>query len=537
MILSYEGLKNKEQWERAGICLPSYDPAAVSARTVQSPRWVHFGIGNIFRIFIGGIADRLLSEGLMDTGITCVETFDFDVVDRIYRPFDNLALAVTLFSDGRTGKKVIGALSEAVKAIPSDPEAWKRLKEIFTEPGLQLVSFTITEKGYALRGADGEYFGFIKKDIENGPMSPSGAMGILTAMLYERFLAGGQPLALVSMDNVSHNGEKLRASVMEMAEAWCERGSVPAEFLSYLQDEKKITFPWTMIDKITPRPSPDVAEMLTKDGVEDMGIIITDKKTYIAPFVNAEDPQYLVIEDSFPNGRPAFEKAGVYMTDRTTVNKSERMKVTVCLNPIHTALCTYDCMFGYELFADGMHDPDISELARQVGYVEGLPVVEDPGILSPTAFLDEVMTKRFPNPYLGDTSQRIAVDISQMVGIRFGENIKAYAEKDGSAGKLTAIPLAIAGWLRYLLAVDDEGKPMPLAPDPMIPELQETMRGIVFGDPDSVQDRLRPILSNSHIFGSDLYQAGVGEKIEEMVREEIAGPGAVRRTLHKYLLG
>ena len=193
-----------------------------------------------------------------------------------------------------------------------------------------------------------------------------------------------------------------------------------------------------------------VSGWLEDSGIEDMQPVVTSKHTYIAPYANAEEPQYLVVEDAFPNGRPPLEEAGVYMTDRETVNKAERMKVTVCLNPIHTALCTYDCMLGYELFADGMKDPEIAELARQVGYVEGLPVVEDPGILSPKAFLDELMSVRFPNPYLGDTSARIATDVSQMTAIRFGETVKAYVARDGDAKKLVAIPLAVAGWIRYL---------------------------------------------------------------------------------------
>ena len=211
------------------------------------------------------------------------------------------------------------------------------------------------------------------------------------------------------------------------------------------------------------------------------------------------------------------------------------MKVTVCLNPIHTALCTYDCMLGYDLFADGMHDPELAKLADLIGYQEGLSVVPDPGILSPKAFLDEVIQERFPNPYLGDTSQRIATDISQMVGIRFGETIKAYVERDGSAVALTGIPLAIAGWIRYLLALDDQGNAMELAPDPMIPQLQAALSGVHFGEPDSLGGQLRPILQNANIFGIDLYAAGIGEKIETMVREELAGPGAVRTTLQKYL--
>ena len=101
MKLTYEGIKDKNSWEKAGITLPSYDPAAIAAVTVKAPVWLHFGIGNIFRIFIGGIADSLISEGHMDKGITCAETFDYDVVDRIYDPFDNLVLAVTLHADGR----------------------------------------------------------------------------------------------------------------------------------------------------------------------------------------------------------------------------------------------------------------------------------------------------------------------------------------------------------------------------------------------------------------------------------------------------
>ena len=96
MKLTLEGIKNREAWEKAGIRLPGYDVEAVSAKAVKEPEWVHFGIGNIFRIFIGGIADGLLEEGAMDRGITCVETFDYDVVDKIYRPHDNLGLSVIL---------------------------------------------------------------------------------------------------------------------------------------------------------------------------------------------------------------------------------------------------------------------------------------------------------------------------------------------------------------------------------------------------------------------------------------------------------
>lgn len=534
MNLSINGLKDKEAWKSAGIKIPEYDVTAISENTMKSPAWVHFGIGNIFRIFIGGIVDSLIEQGLTDKGITCVETFDFDVVDKIYEPFDNLVLAVTLKTDGSTNKQVLGSLTEAIKAQSDVDAQWSRLKEIFTNPGLQMVSFTITEKGYALKGADGQYFEFIKKDIENGPQKPVSAMAILCALLFERFKAGAKPIAVVSMDNCSHNGEKLKSSVVTIGNEWLNKGFVECDFVNYITDESSVSFPWTMIDKITPRPAASVANTLTASGVENMNVVITSKKTYIAPFVNAEGPQYLVIEDRFPNGRPALEKTGVYMTDRDTVNKVERMKVTTCLNPLHTALAVYGCLLGYTLIADEMKDAQLLELVREIGLIEGMPVVTDPKILSPKEFVDEVINVRIPNPFMPDTPQRIATDTSQKVGIRYGETIQAYVKLNGDAKNLTAIPLAIAGWCRYLLAVDDEGNSFELSADPMAADLTAQLSEIRVGKPETYTGQLKAILSNSNIFGMNLYEAGIGDKVEEMFVKEIAGTGAVRTTLKNY---
>lgn len=537
MKLTMDGIKNREAWEKAGIQLPGYDVKEVSEKAKKEPRWVHFGIGNIFRVFIGGIADGLLEEGALDCGLTCVETFDYDVVDKIYAPYDNLGLSVILHGDGSREYKVLGSLAEAVKAQSSNETQWNRLKEIFTSKSLQMVSFTITEKGYALQKADGTWFPFVQADIENDPDKATGAMAVVVAMLYERYKAGKYPLALVSMDNCSKNGAKLRESVLTMAEEWKKAGFVEEGFVSYVSDEKVVAFPWTMIDKITPRPSEKIADDLEELGIEEMQPVITSKKTYIAPFVNAEKPQYLVIEDNFPNGRPALEKGfGVYMADRNTVNLSERMKVTVCLNPVHSATGPLGVVQGYDLFAHMLNtNEDMMKMARMVAYDEGLPVVPNPGILSPQAFVDELFNDRFPNEYLGDTNMRLSVDVSQMVGIRFGETIKAYVEKFGDAKKLTAIPLGIAGWLRYMLGVDDEGEKYELAPDPMNEEIQEQLKEIVIGKPETFTDQLKPILSNERLFFVDLYTTGVAEKIEEMFREMIAGKGAVRATIHKYV--
>ena len=382
------------------------------------------------------------------------------------------------------------------------------------------------------RPQEGRFREFVQADIDEGPAHARHAMSMVAALLLERFQNGAAPLAVVSMDNCSHNGEKLQTSVMTIAKAWLEKGYVDQDFIDYLTDESKIAFPWSMIDKITPRPHKIVEEQLVKDGIEGMEPIVTSKNTFIAAFVNAERPQYLVIEDKFPNGRPALEKAGVYLTDRDTVNKTERMKVTTCLNPLHTAMSVYGCMLGYTLICDEMKDADIVALIKRLGYVEGLPVVVNPGILEPKAFIDEVVEQRLPNPFMPDAPQRIATDTSQKVGIRFGETIKSYVAEGRDLNTLVSIPLAIAGWLRYLLAVDDNGNAFEVSADPLKDDLQAKLATIKFGAPDSCTDQLDSILSNASIFGSDLTKTVLADKVKAYFKAEIAGPGAVRKTLH-----
>ncbi|MBQ9444119.1 MAG: mannitol dehydrogenase family protein [Lachnospiraceae bacterium] len=522
-------------YKKNQISTPGYDIEEVRSRTKEAPIWVHFGIGNIFRIFIGGLQETLLDKGLSDRGIVCVETFDHDIVEKIYRPYDNLALGITLKADGSTERRVIGSLAEAISAKSGDTPEWDRLKTIFEAPSLQMLSFTVTEKGYALKGSDGAYLPYILPDLDKGPDNPSSAMAVATSLLFHRFSKGGHPVAVVSMDNCSHNGEKLQNAIFTMASEWEKRGLVGADFSAWLTDESKVSFPWSMIDKITPRPDGRIADQLESIGLQDMQPIITDKKTFIAPFVNAEGPQYLVVEDSFPNGRPPLEKAGVYFTDRKTVNDVERMKVTTCLNPLHTALAVYGCLLGYTSIAEEMKDEDLKTLVEGIGPKEGMEVVCDPGILSPEKFVTEVLTERLPNAFIPDTPQRIATDTSQKVGIRYGETIKSYVEKYGSAKRLHFIPIAIAGWMRYLLGVDDEGKTYELSPDPMVEELTGILSKVHLGDGPEAASELYPILSNANIFGSDLYEAGIGKRIEELFAAEISGTGAVRRTLQNEL--
>ena len=536
MRLTLDSILNEAAaWKAAHVALPKFDVAATRARTRQTPEWVHFGAGNIFRGFIGSLNQRLLDEGLTQTGIVACETFDYEVVDRIYRPHDSLTLNVLLNPDGTTTREVLAGVSEGVNVDLSSRAVSCKMEDIFRKPSLKMVSFTITEKGYALRAPDGAYLPAVLEDMRAGPREPRHVMSIVCALLRHRFDAGQLPIALVSMDNCSHNGERLRESVLEIAKAWQANGYVTGAFLAYLADESKVSFPWSMIDKITPRPHPLVEKALTDDGIEGMEPVVTARKTFIAPFVNAERPQYLVIEDRFPNGRPPLEKAGVLFCDRETVNMTEKMKVTTCLNPLHTAMSMYGCLLGYTLICEEMKDADIVRLVRRLGYVEGLPVVVDPKVLSPKAFIDEVVTERLPNPFMPDDPRRIATDTSQKVGIRFGETVKSYLAAGKGLDGLVAIPLALAGWFRYLLAVDDEGRAIEVSPDPLKDELQAALRGVAWNDPSSYGGELRALLANESLFHVDYTKTPLADRIEGYFRRLLEGPGAARRLLRAEL--
>lgn len=535
MKLSQKELENKKIWEEAGFALPLYDRDTVAAKTKETPKWIHFGAGNIFRAFTANLQQQLLNAQKADTGIIVAEGFDYEIVEKMYRPNDNLSVLVTLKANGTIEKTVVGSIVESLLADPLNTEDWSRLKEIFTASSLQMASFTITEKGYNLFAADGSYSPPVKEDFEKGPGTPVSYIGKLAALVYERYLAGKLPLALVSMDNCSHNGTRLHDAVAAYAKAWTENGTAEAGFAAYVEDPAYISFPWSMIDKITPRPDDSVKEMLKKDGFDDVEAIVTSRNTYVAAFVNAEEPQYLVIEDAFPNGRPNLDEAGVIFTDKETVDKVEKMKVCTCLNPLHTTLAVYGCLLGYTLIADEMKDPELKKMVEVIGYQEGLPVVVNPGIIDPKKFIDEVLQVRIPNPFMPDTPQRIATDTSQKLGIRFGETIKAYAASNTlNVSDLKLIPLVLAGWCRYLMAIDDNGEAFAPSSDPLLESSMAYVKNIQLGGENDIHAALEPILSNSAIFGVNLYDAGLGEKVEALFAELTAAPGAVRATLKKY---
>lgn len=269
-----------------------------------------------------------------------------------------------------------------------------------------------------------------------------------------------------------------------------------------------------MIDKITPHPHAKVKEMLAQDGFEDNNNIETGHHTFSAPFVNSEETQYLVVEDHYTNGRPPLGLEGVLYTTRETVDKVETMKVTTCLNPLHTAMSIYGSLLGYDLISAEMKDCDIRAFIQKIGYIEAMPMVTDPGVLNPYEFIGDFINKRLPNPFMPDTPQRITTDTSQKLSIRFGETIKKYVSRGLDMQKLILIPLVLAGYARYLKGLDDDLKPFEPSPDPLLAELQDIVAPLAIGKPEQDWAPLKKLYSRKDIFCLNLYEAGLGERIE-----------------------
>ena len=540
MKFNIENLNDKNFWENADIEVPKYNINDIRKNTAEKPTWIHFGAGNIFRGFIAAVADTLLNDSIIDTGIIAVDTHafgrddDYDMINKVYKPFDNLTLLASIKSNGDIDKKIIGSITDVLHA--DFINNYDALKKIFISSSLQVVSFTITEKGYSIKDLNGNYTSIVEGDINNEPKKAKNIMSIIAAMLLERYKNTAFPIAMLSVDNCSNNGDKLKSSIVEISREWVKRGYADNGFVEYLEDSKKVSFPLSMVDKITPRPSEIIEKKLEYIGLEEMSLFKVGHNN-MAPFVNAESVGYLVVEDLFPNGRAKFEKANVYVTDRITVQTVEKMKVTTCLNPLHTALAIFGCLLNYNFIYEEMRNPSLKKLVEKIGYDEGMKVVVHPKILNPKDFIKEVIEERLVNPYIPDSPKRIATDTSQKIPIRYGETLKSYLKNGLDTSSLVGIPLTIAAWLRYLMGIDDDGKSMEISPDPMLEELQKYIKNIKFKNKDSIGNNLKPILSNKTIFAVDLYdeKINLGNKIENYFSEMISKENAVKECLTKYI--
>ncbi|MFV0255383.1 MAG: mannitol dehydrogenase family protein [Erysipelotrichaceae bacterium] len=490
--------------EHSNFKLPKYDVEKVTNETIACPNWLHFGAGNIFRSYIGEICDSLLDQNLATKGIIAIEGFDEEIIDKVYDKFEGMAVSSTLRSNGDITHHVQASICKGLK-LSKDLE---KIKKYFLQENLQIISLTITEKGYLI--------------TEDNIEAENNVMVIITKLLYQRYKNNQAPITMLSLDNCTKNGELLKKNIMKVATRLYEINIVEYNFIEYIKT--RVAFPISMIDKITPQPSKRVALELEKKGFEGMEILKTSKQTYIAPFVNSEETEYLVVEDNFVNGRPQFEKAGVYITSYNQVNAIEKMKVSACLNPLHTTLAILGCLLNYSNISDEMKDKELKKIISILGYDEGLKVVEKDLIINPKKFIDNVINVRLTNENIGDTPQRIAKDTSLKLNVRFGETIKSYVKsEDLDVNELEVIPLVIALWIRYLNGRDDLNNLIDRSPDPILGKYPLIENAKIGDKPD-----IKPLLNE--VFDFDIYSI-MGEKIEEKYYELLMSNGKVRELI------
>jgi fructuronate reductase len=502
----------------AGISLPDFDQTAMAG---SAPSWLHIGPGNLFRALHAVLAQGLLDRGALPGGVAVAETLRPKLIHDVYRRHSNRHLCVVAPASGPLDKELIASVASSYVARPDHRADWDALLGLVANPALQMITLSITEKGHGVGPlAD-------RAVVAGGPGTPANAMGVLASLLVARQAAGGVPVAVVSTDNFRHNGDRLRSAVLTVADAWSAGGAVPAGFPGWLRDPSRVAFPLTMIDRITPNPSPAIAAALARQGFEDTELLPLSPGTVVAPFANTEPDWHLVVEDSFPGGRPPLEAVGVRFATRATVEAADEMKVTACLNPIHTALALFGVLLGYDDIATEMADADIAALVRRLGYDEALPVCGNPEVLDPKTFLDEVVERRLPNHNLHDTPQPIAADTSEKLPIRFGATIEKHLRRGGA---LVATPLVLAAWLRYLLGVDDRGEPMELSPDPIMPRLRASLEDTVLGAVTPGQAAKAARLATC-VIGVDLAASGMEAQVARQFESLAAGPGAVRAAL------
>ncbi len=474
------------------VRVPRYDRRGVTQSIV------HIGVGGFHRAHQAVYLDDLLQEpGHAGWGICGIGLLKQD--DRMRDALLPQDCLYTIVECGAAGARarVIGSLLNFIYA-PDDPQA---AIEKMASPECKIVSLTITEGGYYVNQGTGEFDDShpdIARDLAH-PHEPACSFGYLAEALDRRRKRGLLPFTIMSCDNLQHNGDVARKMFLEFAE---RRDPALGRWLA-----ESCSFPNSMVDRITP-VTMDAHRTMVRErfGIDDFWPVVTE------PF------RQWVIEDRFPNGRPAWERVGAQMT--SDVLPYEKIKIRL-LNGSHQAICHVGRLLGYQYVHDAMADVHIKKLVLALMDFEVTP------LLQPAAGIDleeykRTLVDRFANPAIRDQLSRIGMEGSARMP-KFV--LPSIVEQLARGGPVKMLSFTVACWFRCLSGTDDRGNPIPLV-DPMAERLRENAcRG--GADP-------RPLLSMSELFGEGLprSQAFV-EQVSKALRS-LCEKG-VRSTLAEYM--
>ncbi|QFY05794.1 mannitol dehydrogenase family protein [Nonomuraea phyllanthi] len=319
----------------------------------------------------------------------------------------------------REGEDVSATEISSVRRTLHAPTETEQVIQHVADPAVRVITLTITEKAYA----------------DAGPGSP---IGLLAAGLARRTAAGAGPVAVVSCDNLLSNGPRLREAVLRVS------GNVPEE----------VSFPATVVDRMVPATTPeDLATAAKLTGREDLAAVV------------AEPYSQWVLQDDFPGGRPAWERAGAQFV--ADVEPYERVKLRV-LNGVHSTLAYTGALTGHEYVSGALDDPVLARLAERLIREDVLPVLTAPPGVDLPEYGAQVLA-RMRNRALRHRCAQIAMDGSLKVPIRLLGTVR---DRLAAGGMPRWACLAVAAWLRHVtVSTDDAGRPVEVD-DPRADDLR-----------------------------------------------------------------
>jgi fructuronate reductase len=444
----------------AAVLRPQYD------RSQVVPAIVHLGVGAFHRAHEAMFTDAVLASGDLNWGIVGAGIVSADMKNAL-APQDCL---YTLAERGADSEKirVIGSIIEVLGGV-KDAD---RLLEMMSSVTTRIVSITVTEKGYYLDLATGELLlqaPAIAQDLAT-PAAPKTILGLIVQALKNRKAAGIPPFTVLSCDNLANNGKLAKAAVLAFATR------IDADLKSWI--EANVSFPCTMVDRITPATTDaDRTYLAGKIGMDDAWPVVTEQ------FVQ------WVIEDDFTMGRPDWTVGGAFFSDE--IETWENMKLR-CLNGAHSTLSYLGQLSGLETVDEAMKSPLISNTLDAL-WTEVRAVLHAPKGVDAAAYV-ESLKQRFRNPSIKHKTAQIAMDGSQKLPQRL---LAPLRERIALGLPSPSIATGIAAWMHFV--VKKAHTPDAVLSDPLASELLErakrsnTAAGIV--------DQL---LAVEKIFGTDL---------------------------------
>ncbi|HDR2399065.1 TPA: mannitol dehydrogenase family protein [Enterobacter bugandensis] len=453
---------------KASAVVPDYE------RNKLVPRIVHLGFGAFHRAHQAVYADILASEHGSDWGYCEVNLIGGEQQIADLKAQDYLYTVAEMSADVWTAR-VVGVTTRALHA---EVDGMETVLAAMCEPQVAIVSLTITEKGYGHSPATGQLVldtPFIAADLQN-PHQPKSAAGVIVEALARRKAAGLAPFTVMSCDNMPENGQVTRNVICSFARA------VNTKLADWI--EANVTFPSTMVDRIVPAVTAD-----TLDKIEQITGIYDPAGVACEPF------RQWVIEDSFVAGRPQWEKAGAEMV--ADVVPFEEMKLRM-LNGSHSFLAYLGYLAGYQHINNCMEDDSYRRAAYMLMLTEQAITLKVKNV--DLVHYADVLIARYSNTALRHRTWQIAMDGSQKLPQRMLDSVRWHRVHEHSFNLLA---LGIAGWMRYVGGVDDQGEQIEVS-DPLLAVIQHAIKSSGEGEA-----RVKALLSIEAVFGTELPQDAI----------------------------